>query len=356
MASPLVSVVVPTYNRAHLIGRTLASALGQTYQNLEIVIVDDGSKDDTRGMIARDYKDEPRVRYVYKDNGGPASARNVGFRNARGEYIALLDSDDTWVPWKLSLQIRCMEAHPELGMTWTDMEMIDAEGRVADPRHLRHMYTAYNWFSDDKLFQRTQSLKEVAPDLAGEVGDTKLRMGNIFSPMIMGNLVHTSTVVLRKERLEKVHAFNETLKYTGEDYDFHLRTTREGPVGLIDLPTIQYQQGLPDRLTSKKLAVFMAENLLRTIEPIVERDRARIDLPEHMIRKTLAKAHAWLAFERLERGEVGEARAHYFASLKQWPWQPAIAKPFFFAALPGGLALRRALQSWKHKLLGSERT
>src|SRR5512132_3570680 len=109
MDSPLVSVVVPTYNRAHLIGRTIESVLRQSYVALELVIVDDGSTDDTRERITEKYRRDPRVRYCHKPNGGPASARNVGFREARGEYVALLDSDDTWHPWKLSLQIGCME-------------------------------------------------------------------------------------------------------------------------------------------------------------------------------------------------------------------------------------------------------
>ena len=114
---PLVSVIVPTFNRAHLIGRTLRSVLAQSYPALEVIVVDDGSTDDTRATIARDYADDARVRYVYKQNGGPASARNIGFAQSRGEYVALLDSDDTWFPWKLALQVGCMERDRSLGMT-----------------------------------------------------------------------------------------------------------------------------------------------------------------------------------------------------------------------------------------------
>jgi GT2 family glycosyltransferase len=344
---PLVSVVIPTYNRAHLIGRTVESALGQTHTNVELVIVDDGSKDNTKEVIAGKYGNDARVRYFQKVNGGPASARNHGFREARGDYVALLDSDDTWHPWKLSLQIRAMEKYRDLGMTWTDMEMIDPDGKVVDPRYLRKMYSCYRRFSNDQIFSQTIALKELAPEL--DVGDAKLRMGTIFSNMVMGNLVHTSTVVLRRERLEKVVGFNESLRYSGEDYDFHLRTTREGPVGLLDISAIRYQQGMPDRLTAKKYAIHMADNLLKTIEPIIEKDRDKINLPDSMIRRTLAKAHAWVAYERLELGQASAAREHYFRSLRLWPWQPEIAKPLFFAALPLGLGvlLRRRLQQLK---------
>ena len=279
MASPLVSVVVPTYNRARVVGRTIASVLGQSYDSVEVVVVDDGSTDDTPDRIAADWGADARVRYFRKTNGGPASARNAGFAQARGEYIALLDSDDTWEPWKLSLQIACMQRHRELGMTWTDMAMIDEHGRVVDPAYLRHMYNAYNWFTDQQIFSESHALREIAPDLAAIVGGAKLCIGEIFSNMIMGNLVHTSTVVLRRERLERVQGFNESLRYSGEDYDFHLRTCRAGPVGLLDIPAIRYQQGMPDRLTAKKYRIHMAENLLRTIEPVIAGDHQDIHLP-----------------------------------------------------------------------------
>jgi glycosyltransferase involved in cell wall biosynthesis len=189
--APLVSVVVPTYNRAHLIGRAIASVLAQTYAPVDIVIVDDGSTDGTRELIARDYGKDRRVRYFHKANGGPASARNVGFANSVGEYVALLDSDDTWCPWKLALQVRCMNCHRDLGMTWTDMQMIDAAGRATDPAYLRKMYQAYRWFTSDEIFSRDYSLSELAPELADVVGGARLRTGNIFAKMIMGNLVHT---------------------------------------------------------------------------------------------------------------------------------------------------------------------
>jgi len=346
--NPLVSVVIPTYNRAHLIGRTIDSVLGQSYDNVELVIVDDGSKDNTRDVIVGKY--DARVRYFEKPNGGPASARNFGFREARGDYVALLDSDDTWHSWKLTLQIRCMEKYRDLGMTWTDMEMIDPDGKVVDPAYLRHMYSNYRNFTNEEIFSSTVPLRELAPELSDVVGDGKLRTGNIFSNMVMRNLVHTSTVVLRRDRLQKVVGFNESLKYSGEDFDFHLRTTREGPVGLLDISAIRYQQGMPDRLTSKKYAIHMADNLLRTIEPVIARDRALINLPDRMIRRMLAKAHAWAAYERLELGQTGGARKHYLQSLLHWPWQPEIAKPLFFAALPLGMgvALRRRLQRLKN--------
>jgi len=348
---PLVSVVVPTFNRASIVGVAIASVLAQGYAPTEIVVVDDGSTDDTEERIRRDYGADPRIRYVHKENGGPASARNVGFAHARGEYVALLDSDDTWHPWKLDLQVRAMERHPELGMTWTDMEMIDPQGRVAHPAYLREMYSGYGRFREDEIFSQSFPLKEIAPEMAPILGEARLRTGEIFSKMIMGSLVHTSTVMLRRDRLARVGGFNESLRHSGEDYDFHLRTCRAGPVGLLDLPAIRYQQGMADRLTRKDLEIHIAENALRTVELAISRDRGVIDLPQAMIDRRLARLHAWVARMRLDRGEAALAFAHYLQSLRLWPRQPRLAKPLLFAALPfgSGVAMHRGLESLKNR-------
>lgn len=354
MADPLVSVVIPTYNRAHVVGKAIDSVLAQTYGSVEAIVVDDGSTDDTQETVARGWGGDDRVRYVRKENGGPAAARNVGFGHVRGAYVALLDSDDTWHPWKLALQIACMEKHREVGMTWTDMAMIDPSGAVADPTYLRHMYGAYRWFTNDQLFFESHPLRDVAPDLAAVVGDARLRIGRIYSKMIMGNLVHTSTVVLRREWLAQVKGFDESLGYSGEDYDFHLRTCRLGAVGLIDVPTIRYQQGMPDRLTAKKWKLHMAKTQVRTLERLIEHEREHIDLPDEMLRRKLAEAHTWVAEESLDRGDATTSRRHYLRSLRYWPWRPRDLKLFAFAALPWGtgVVVRRWLQAVKARVTG----
>jgi len=355
MSAPLVSVVIPTYNRAHVVRNAIDSVLAQTHPSVEAIVVDDGSTDDTPDLIARTYGGDARVRYFRKVNGGPAAARNTGLAEVRGAYVALLDSDDTWAPWKLALQVACMERHREVGMTWTDMAMIDPSGAVADPNFLRNMYGAYDWFTDDELFPESHALREEAPELAGVVGDARLRIGRIYSNMFMGNLVHTSTVVLRREWLAEVKAFDVSLGYSGEDFDFHLRTTRLGPVGLVDIPAIRYQQGMPDRLTAKKWKLHMAKNQVRTLERLAKEERDQIKLPEDMVRKKLAEAHAWVAYESLEKGEARASRDHYLQSLKYWPWQPRVLKPLAYAALPfgTGLVVRRWLQMARARVTGT---
>ena len=240
---PLVSVIIPTYNRAYCLPRTLDSALAQTHANVELLVIDDGSTDDTRALIAQQYGHEPRVRYVYQENQRVAAARNRGLAMAEGKYVAFLDSDDLWEPWKLELQVACLEQNPGVGMAWTDMQAINPEGQVVSPRFLRTMYSAYRWFTTEQLFPNSTPLASVLPALKAHVGDAKFYQGDIYSQMIMGNMVHTSTVLLRRDRARKVGLFNTNYQPTGEDYDFHIRTCREGPVGYLDLSSMYYQVG-----------------------------------------------------------------------------------------------------------------
>src|SRR6516165_447182 len=113
----LVSVVIPTYNYRHFVTDAVASALEQTYQPVEVLVVDDGSRDDTRARLTP-YLD--RIRYIYQENQGLSAARNTGIRAAKGVWIALLDSDDAWHPRKLETQMEFIRQHPDIGVLGSD--------------------------------------------------------------------------------------------------------------------------------------------------------------------------------------------------------------------------------------------
>ena len=104
---PNVSVVIPTYNRANLIARSIRSVLEQTVEPLEVIVVDDGSKDDTKKVIEE--MNEPKVKYIYQENGGAASARNRGVQECKGDWIAFHDSDDVWHADKLEKQLKYLK-------------------------------------------------------------------------------------------------------------------------------------------------------------------------------------------------------------------------------------------------------
>lgn len=145
MDSGLVSVVIPAYNAAWCVERALDSALAQTYARREVVVVDDGSTDDTPAVLAR-YGD--RIRVVRQDNRGLSSARNAGIAAARGEFIALLDADDWWLPAKLERQVELMQSHAEVGFCSTAAQVVSFEGAPlnvwpcpsADPTTLERIF------------------------------------------------------------------------------------------------------------------------------------------------------------------------------------------------------------------------
>jgi GT2 family glycosyltransferase len=338
MSWDLVSVIIPTHDRAHLLPRAVESALHQTHRAVEIVIVDDGSTDGTPEVVARRWASDPRVRYIRQENAGVAGARNCGISRAQGRFVAFLDSDDTWVPWKLELQLACLQALPLAGMIWTDMEAIGPTGERLHPRYLRQMYSAWRRFRCEDLFEASVPLQDVARAMEPEVitgfGDARVWAGDVFSAMVTGSLVHTSTVLLRRERIERIGGFDEALRISGEDYDFHLRTCQEGPVAFADIPTIRYQLGMPDRLTRPEHSVYMASSFLATLSKVVDAERDRPRVPHSVLRGALAEAHAWLGDAHLEHDDSIEAVRHFALSLWQRPLQPRIWGRTALAVLP----------------------
>lgn len=320
--SPLVSVVIPTYNRGYCLQRCLASVLRQSHQNVEILLIDDGSEDGTGELVKRLYDGDNRIRYIYQNNKGVAAARNHGLKLAGGDFVALLDSDDVWKPWKLELQVAVMAHLPEVGMVWTDMEAVDATGNVCEQKYLRTMYHAYGWFPDSaSLFSDSCALSSIAPKLSALVGDVAVNFGDIFSQMIMGSLVHTSTVLIRMNRVMRVGGFQERFRYAGEDYDFHLRICREGPVAFVDVSSILYQTGMEDQLTHPRYKAFVAVHSLKTIRPFWNKERSRISLAPSLIKDMLANSYAWLGETLHDRGKFRYARRYLYESLRYKPFR-----------------------------------
>ena len=192
----------------------------------------------------------------------------------------------------------------------------------------------------------------------GELGidaltaDIGLSQGDIFSQMILGSVVHTSTVLLRRERLEKVRGFREDLKVSGEDYDFHLRTCREGPVAFADIPTIGYTVGRADQLTAPSKIIHVAQNALLTIEPILAESRHLIRLPSRSLERMLAGRHAWVARELLDAGRRKEALIHARKSISYAPTELRRYVLWGVCALPPScLSLFRSLRRGARSLL-----
>lgn len=191
MERSLVSIIIPTYNSAEYIAETIDSALKQTYEPKEVIVVDDGSTDNTRDIIKSYVR---RVKYIRKENGGPASARNLGIKESNGEFIALLDSDDIWLPEKLEFQIKLIEDDDRIGLVGCNSCWISKDGVILD--NIRK--GEYRNYTERRDFLR------------------RLMFSNVVSS--------GSNACLRRECFEKVGLFDEDVNLKGvEDWDMWLR-------------------------------------------------------------------------------------------------------------------------------------
>lgn len=196
--APLVSVIMPAYNARPYIGQAIRSVLDQDYPNLELIVIDDGSRDGTP-ELARSFGE--RVRVFERTNGGPAAARNFGFSVARGELIAFLDADDVWLPGKLSMQVDYLRANPDVGFVFSNF---------------------LRWFArPDGTFDPPPAPRD-DPALGVVVSE---HSGWIYGELLFDNIVHIITALIRRPVLDAVGGFDEGLR-TGEDYDFWLRISR----------------------------------------------------------------------------------------------------------------------------------
>jgi len=169
---PAVSVVIPTYNCAEFLPQTIDSVLNQTFKDFEIIIVDDGSVDNTKEIV-KHYIDTAKrqIKYIYQENKGPAAARNNGIRNASGKYIALVDSDDLWVAEKLSVQIDYLEKNTDLSFVFSDMFIMEENGKAGDTmmktKKPSSGYIFYELLKDNFIFSPTPFAKKECFDKAG---------------------------------------------------------------------------------------------------------------------------------------------------------------------------------------------
>ncbi|MCK4735030.1 MAG: glycosyltransferase [Methanophagales archaeon] len=192
-----VSIIIPVYNGERYISEAIDSVLNQTYRDFEIIVIDDGSKDNTSNIL-RMYGE--KIRWKSQENKGPASAKKIGTSMTEGEYITYLDSDDMFLPDKLKQQVDYLDKHPEVGLVYSDYYQVDEKGKI-----------------------------------------TKLISCNKKNvPLIQQNYVPTSGVMCRRECFDNVGVFDESL---GGDYDWDmwLRISEKYPIYCIPKPLFKYR-------------------------------------------------------------------------------------------------------------------
>jgi len=264
---PLVSAVIPTYNRRDDVLIAVGTVVAQTYpaKAIEIIVVDDGGTDDTEAALARRFGE--RIRYLRKPNGGVSSARNAGMTAATGAYIALLDSDDEWLPTKIARQVEFLEARPAFGMVITNVERMDGDRRGFE------------------VFDRRTQIPED---------------GMVLHHVLRNPALAPASAMLRREVLDDVGGFDEGLR-TAEDLEFHLRVALRWPIGVIDQVLTRAMRG-HEGLSA--LAQSYRDYLM-VIERFVRDHGHQIDARDRDA--ALFEAYARNVRGLLWAGEVGEA-------------------------------------------------
>lgn len=297
MKDPLVSVIIPTYDRASIIGRTIENVLQQTYSNIEIIVVDDGSTDDTQSVL-KSYGD--RIRSVAQENAGPAAARNHGIKVARGEIISFQDSDDLWKPAKIERQVALLEkAGPSVPCCLCNTTMNFAT--VTTSFEIALIVPVF----DEGIWTN-----------AAEILATRFVLFN-------------QAVAVRREALEKVGGFDERL-WSLEDYDLALKLSMEGPWTFIREPLVTWCGGMSNSLYQKTFLeqIRLKENHLN----IHERFLAKLGDSEQFteLRKTV---------RREIKRDYRQLRVAQLKQMDSWS-----------AALAGDLLHR--VEQWRKSLFG----
>lgn len=301
--APRVSVIIPAYNAMRYIGETLESLLAQSFTDYEAIIVDDGSKDGI-GDWFRTVTD-PRIRLIQQANQGPSAARNNGIANSSGELIAFLDADDLWDRDKLAQQVALMDAHPDVGLVYCWLELVDSEGKP--------------W---NKRVEFTQS-------------------GNVWQTLLIRNIVGCgSSPMIRRSVFDAVGVFDASLSHD-EDRDMWLRISEKFDFMPLQAPVVKYR--LHNHNISKDWAAMLS-CITRVNSRSVERNAGSLPKAEidRIYRMSMANAYfrsAWAPLQS-EKKDVRSAVKLTFKGVRFDPSSFAKARFYKLIVYSAYTALR----------------
>jgi len=271
-----VSVIIPAYNAEKYIGEAINSVLSQMYTDFEVIVIDDGSTDETQARV-KEFGE--LVSYYYKQNNGPASARNFGVKKAKGEFIAFLDADDLWEPEKLEKQLNFLNRHPEIVLVCSAI---------------------YSFGTRSKTYYLLS---------------TKTHQGNLFRSLFLKSFIHTSSVIIKKKAIiEDVGGFKEEYRW-GEDYDLWLRIAKRFPIAYLGEPLVRIRS---HEQNISKAKISLRQNAIKIIKEYY--DPRYISKSDY--HKRLSELTIYLGRNYLKKGAKQEARAHFKDAVKLDPFRP----------------------------------
>lgn len=294
-----VSVVMPAFNCALYVGRAVDSVLSQTYRDYELIVVDDGSTDNTADIVGR-Y--EGKITYFYQNNSGVSAARNRALKDSGGEFIAYLDADDLWYPQKLERQIEFLDGHEECGLLHSEVSVIDEQDEIVHARF-------------------NSETGRAVPQ--GYCKDDLLRRCHIQTP----------TVVERRKCIEKIGGFDERLPVT-QDYMRWIMIALDGwAFGYIDEPLAKYRWRAGSLMSSKRRVLEDHARMFGRLLPDQYLGHGCSPAVKSMIHDRFVCAERELAYMDRVEGHHDSARRRLLALIRQSPLEAGpyvdLAKAYF---------------------------
>jgi glycosyltransferase involved in cell wall biosynthesis len=314
-----VSVIIPTYNRARFISRAVESVLCQSYDKVEIIIIDDGSTDETKDIL-RQFKD--KIRYLESGHEGTAHARNMGMRAATGRYLAFLDSDDVYLPYKIELQVEYMEEHPSIGMVCTEFSGQYENGNF-DECLIKKYHPIWNergWNYEDVFIEKGDFISRVLNKRIDYFA------GNIFKHVLQDTLIATNTIFFEKKILDVVGYQNTQYRFA-QEYEFVVRICKHFRVAFLDIPTyVLHFHGnqstaflMRNRFLEEKDLLKKIENWSVFLKAVMDwgfNDKAFYRANKRLIDDRMMELNYTIGKDWLIYGDVSRAREYFFTSYR----------------------------------------
>ncbi|HEY1187506.1 MAG TPA: glycosyltransferase [Gemmata sp.] len=311
-----LTVIVPTYNRAGYVRDCLTALKRSGVPDLEVIVSDDGSTDDTRAVVAAT---DPGAKYLWQPNSGtPATARNAAFGVCRGRYVGFLDCDDEWLPDAPARAVRFLDAHPEV-------DALFAEAQMGNPQE---GYVSWIEAAGQEAFFRL-------PHTEPEPGFRTFERGPFFRRMAVRNPVFIGATIVRREAFERVGRFDPKL-CGAADWELWLRMAHRFTWAYMAEPLAKYTRHL-DNMSSnadKMIAEFVQalRNVLTKCDlSAPDRRFIRAQLRTHLF------GHAYLAYDR---GDAATARKRFWLTVRAGDWRPVTLALAGLCLLPGAVARR----------------
>jgi glycosyltransferase involved in cell wall biosynthesis len=313
-----VSVIIPAYNYGHFVGESVRSVLNQTFTDFELIVVDDGSTDDTAQIISA-FNDH-RIRYIYQKHQGVGAAQNCGIMNAKGEYITILGSDDIYLPDNLDIKVKYLDSHASVGLVCSDAYVFDNNTGAILGRFWRDPKVSHFWVDPERAAR--EPLREL---------------------LYRGCFIMPQATMVRREVFKDIGYFDESLP-THEDWDLFLRMILRYRVEIIDKPLLKLRRHTSNLSENQDKMYFGAVGAINKAMKCSSLSREELKL----LKNRLSPQHFRFARQSLLKGQVSVAREALIAGIKLDPCNIKLYVHLVLSLLGSRRFL--ALRGWKNGL------